>query len=838
MGTQHAPERDARVAERARQRAVPTDPRFALRFLAKVYTTAQSRKVLNTLPEWITPDEQRVFAHRNASPFARTVRESVLSVVVADLIADGELAKDTPTGEKDLQRLFQLETTLGTSLIEETAAKWMQKTLAAQRAKLQTTLGKAVAQRVAVSRAAALVQEKVATTFVSIREQSLYSVLHPDHQRYWRDGTMEERLLKIRYILASRACVQGAKEEALVIRESEVKLPADMRMTTRQPEARLPSTARDRRDLLLVDARLSALQIVESFTWHPKAVRIVDDWAASPARGEELLRTLVGESVKAVDDLSVKLAAKRETVWRFPAALRAATAELGVEKDTLTYYALAWARVHKPALDSTLELLGDVLTLVEIYGGPLAPVAAVADAIVQAASAAVSFLHQLDQDHAETATEFEQQSDRLSTGGKYIEPVVQGVGALLAAQGIPAELRKLGRGKAAVGQAVKAPIKQAAGDVRAVEERAISAETKATRAHAAERPPTGAIPPERPATAIQPASRADRFMQPGIDGSGPAEVLAASGRRKDFGDGAFAEEVADRERLVGVEPSVAQDGIGTRNRRPANRAEPSGKASGATAEAWQAQGATKAKPDVDPSKPQLVLQDYTKLDRDMRGTLDEKLQKNLARERRRRKVEAAKEAERLRDAGLSRGPSPAFSGQALEDHIAGIESAFGRPIRELKEIEFSVYVSAHPYLGDATKINRRFDRVEREGRFIKITETKGYLSDGSALDFGEAFVHDQTSVRRQLSADAAVLEQYDYAKFEYYIAGRVTKEGYAELQALNRRFGDRFTIKQGPGFAEVSAETLRQERAARRVVRREAEAVEDAARAASFKGRR
>jgi hypothetical protein len=148
--------------------------------------------------------------------------------------------------------------------------------------------------------------------------------------------------------------------------------------------------------------------------------------------------------VTAIDKLAGKLSEDPSTVWRFPGALRGGIASLNIlEKDPLTQYALVWASAVRPALDVALDVIGNAITLLELYGGPLAPVAAVADAVVQAAGTAVNVLRQLDQDHAESATLFEKEADRLSTGGKYVGALAQGASALLAATAVPGALRKL-----------------------------------------------------------------------------------------------------------------------------------------------------------------------------------------------------------------------------------------------------------------------------------------------------------------------------------------------------------------------------------------------------------
>lgn len=448
-------------ADRVPNLDVTADPRWALGFLAKLYTTAKQRKALNTLPGWIEPDSRSLSTvfnpARNARVTDRRVRDSVLQVLVKELVDSRQLPANTPQGVDDLRKLFERETILGTSLIERTAVNWMTRTLAASRAKVLQILVEANARPNAVAAAARRVREKVATTYAPIRGDDVYSVLKPKHLRYWRDGTIEDRLLHLRYIAATRRCAEEVRDKQEQIKETDVDLGQELRGLVRFPPERVPSRERQRREERSIREIVDALKVIDTLTWHPKAVKMINAWANGPESGVQSLASIVNGSVTAIDALSAKLAGDSAIVWNFPVALRGGIAGLNViEQDPLTQYALVWAGAVKPALDTALQVLGDLITVLELFGGPLAPVAAIADAIVQAVSTAVSILKELDQDHAETATEFEKESDRLSTGGKFGDPVLQGVGALLAAKAVPGELRKLTAGKAVKGTAATA----------------------------------------------------------------------------------------------------------------------------------------------------------------------------------------------------------------------------------------------------------------------------------------------------------------------------------------------------------------------------------------------
>lgn len=124
--------------------SVTMDPRWALGFLARMYTKAHEHKVLNTLSGWIEPDSRSlrtVFNPARNAPFAhRATRDMIVRDVVTDLIAWDQLPATTSRDAKDLRMLSERETGLGNSLIEAVAVNGMSTKLVGQRQRVPRLL--------------------------------------------------------------------------------------------------------------------------------------------------------------------------------------------------------------------------------------------------------------------------------------------------------------------------------------------------------------------------------------------------------------------------------------------------------------------------------------------------------------------------------------------------------------------------------------------------------------------------------------------------------------------------------------------------------------------------
>ena len=750
-----APSAPRRVdADRVPGLDVTADPRWALGFLAKLYAKAKEQKVLNTLPGWIEPDSRSfktvVNPARNATFANRTVRTMAVEAVVSDLIKARELPATTSKDTKALNALFERETVLGTALLERTAVNWMQAKLAAQRAKVLQIMIDANQMPLVLSQAAGRVVARVADTAASIRDDDLYRVMYPKNRRAWRDGSTMERVTHLRYISAVRKCAEELVTQTSTLREVPIDPGSEIRGLRSENRVQSPVSSKPADRGNPADAyRLLGLMV-----WHPKAVALVDAWKRGPADGIERLAEVVNESVGAIDKLAGKLKDDPSMVWRFPAALRGSIEALNVlEKDALTYYALVWAQAVKPALDTALEVIGNVISLLELYGGPLALVAAVADAILQAAGTAINVLRQLDQDHAETATEFEKEADRLSSGGRYGGALGQGASALLAATAVPGALRKL----AGAARKERALAPKPSSGAKGTDPGTRLAERRGTSEPALGRPAGGEIPKAKPNPITKGATTPE-----------PTTAWAAGGR------GTEGIDITDEARAVGE-----AQGMRTVSKPPVSKAPPKGATTGPLGESreWIASGLVEEPPSY---KKVISSEMHDKLDKELKRAVQ-------AGQQRRRQAPAAQTVD-----------------ETLRDYVNRFESATNTPVEQIRDVPFWVWMQP-PYgpAGRGGALERRFDRVIRlPDRKVLLRETKAYTT--SALEYRNVM-----NGRRQLDIDIEILNQYPYANMEYRLDGKVLDTTMRELEALESRYAGRFKITRAPNFEEVAAAQAR-----------------------------
>ena len=164
--------------------------------------------------------------------------------------------------------------------------------------------------------------------------------------------------------------------------------------------------------------------------------------------GKQKLREMVITSISDAGALANQITDDSRRVWRFPAALRIGIASIDsltpAEKNALTLFSIAIAEGMKTSLEEALEAVGVMVTILALFGGPLAPVAIVADAIIQSAGAAVSFMREVDQDRAEFLQHLPEAGRTAFHGGRF-EPAAQAVGALLAAAAVPGAVSQIAR---------------------------------------------------------------------------------------------------------------------------------------------------------------------------------------------------------------------------------------------------------------------------------------------------------------------------------------------------------------------------------------------------------
>jgi len=203
-----------------------------------------------------------------------------------------------------------------------------------------------------------------------------------------------------------------------------------------------------------------AFNFLQRIAWHPEIDDFIKALQTSSEMGKRKLTSMVIDSISDAGSLANRITDDSRRVWRFPAALRIGVASVDAltpaEKDALTLFSIAIAKGIKTTLEEALEAVGVIITILALFGGPVAPVAVVADAIIQGAGAVVSFMREVDQDRAESSSIFQKQAERLSTGGRYLEPAAQAVGALLAAAAVPGAVSQIARDVKAVQKAAEA----------------------------------------------------------------------------------------------------------------------------------------------------------------------------------------------------------------------------------------------------------------------------------------------------------------------------------------------------------------------------------------------
>jgi hypothetical protein len=429
-----------------------------LRFLTQVYVTAsKTKKAVDDLPNWFYPRPEVDMSGRISYPHNQE-RDRILEEVVKDLVAKQKLAGDAAPTPHDRWMLYRQCFTVGTIIIEGRSAYHLAK----------TTLPTAIRRTLNLietssplwqdlHRAALLVGDRFATMKASRRDPDLEAVLFPKNLR-GRDGGIPDRIDRVRYIQA--------------IRSFRIETPMEL------PPPVSPKPASSARGLTEVPlnrgtdppARVEppdqlrslrpAFNFLQRIAWHPEIDQFITAVRTSSEMGKQKLEAMVLDSISDAGSLANRITGDSRRVWRFPAALRIGIASIDgltpAEKNTLTLFSIAIAKGMKTPLEEGLEAVGVVITILALFGGPVGAVAVVADAIIQTASAAVSFMREVDQDRAESSSIFQKQAERLSTGGRYLEPAAQAVGALLAAAAVPGAVSQIGRDVKVIQKATQA----------------------------------------------------------------------------------------------------------------------------------------------------------------------------------------------------------------------------------------------------------------------------------------------------------------------------------------------------------------------------------------------
>lgn len=172
---------------------------------------------------------------------------------------------------------------------------------------------------------------------------------------------------------------------------------------------------------------------------HPRGVQIVDAFAESADTGRSYASGTINECLTASRDMRADLGSDKELVWHFPPAISAGVAMLGLaNRPAVTRFSLAWATTKKGRLESALEIAGNALLVLDLVGGPQAKaVGAVLNFVLAAIGTTVSFLRDVEQDQAATATAFAGNIEKLSEGSRRIGTILQGAATIVAALAVP-----------------------------------------------------------------------------------------------------------------------------------------------------------------------------------------------------------------------------------------------------------------------------------------------------------------------------------------------------------------------------------------------------------------
>jgi hypothetical protein len=181
---------------------------------------------------------------------------------------------------------------------------------------------------------------------------------------------------------------------------------------------------------------------------HPRGVEIVDRFNTSAEEGCKFAGEIIEGCLTAIGALQMKLI-EPDVIWHFPPAIAAGLRDLGLgERPALAKFFLAWAK-KRGTLESALEAAGNA-TLVLTFAGPVGvALQELVGFVLAAIDTAVSFLNDIEQDQAATATAFADDAQRLSEGSSGLATAVKGATAILAALALPGAVRQLvGRAKA------------------------------------------------------------------------------------------------------------------------------------------------------------------------------------------------------------------------------------------------------------------------------------------------------------------------------------------------------------------------------------------------------
>jgi len=463
------------------------NPDWALHFLARVSAKAIERKVLKSVRTWAYSQAQidPLSLSGAISIPENKERDGVVQDVVSELVRNGKLASDAAQTWKDRWLLYRDCYVLGTVIIESKSAhQFVCNTMPSTIVKTLNVLQEAEPLWILLRLAALRVKAEFKNMSATRRDPDLEAVIFPKNLR-GRDGAIEDRIDRVRHIQAIRSLMVRAKASS----EASVDRGQDFRGLTRVPLDRGTDQSNHPDPRTKLENLRPALEFLARISWHPEIVEFIRALQTGSGAGKQFLTAMTMKSVSDAGKLADRVKEDSRIAWRFRAALKSGIDSIETltpqERAALMLYAFEIAPEMRTSVEEGLEALGVMTTLLFVVSLPFGAVAVavgVLDAVVQGSGAVVLFFLEVDEGHAESASIFEKEANRLSSGGRYLHVAVQGAGALLSAAGAFAAVKGVVVGAKGV-RAVKGVVAATKG-VRAGEEAAAAqiARTSAVRA--------------------------------------------------------------------------------------------------------------------------------------------------------------------------------------------------------------------------------------------------------------------------------------------------------------------------------------------------------------------
>jgi hypothetical protein len=373
----------------------------AVAFLESVYATALAGKdgarIIDALPRWVDPDN-------NADAYYKVVRESEVS----DTVQNGSLAGSIFGLERKIAYYKQQLLAIMPAIAQQ-ARSWARSTLDGQELRVGSIANVVAARGEQLAAACRAVVELVSGKTFQLPTTTPDEAKHITGEK-GRSGTVGSRLRRVEYTYAIRKLrmdVEGAGRAGA------------------SPPDQAAADATVYRYLALLMA-------------HPRGVDIVNRFKASKVEGAKYALETISDCTASIRGTRVDLGEDAIMIWRFPPAITAGVASLGLARTpAITRFALAWGRNQKSSLDSGLEVAGNAIFSLSLLGGGFAAASDVLDLALSVVQLAVTFVRDLEQDQAANASAFADEAEKLSSGARTVGDLLKGATAIVVSIAVP-----------------------------------------------------------------------------------------------------------------------------------------------------------------------------------------------------------------------------------------------------------------------------------------------------------------------------------------------------------------------------------------------------------------